>query len=81
MKFSTKTKRELTFADYEQLGASALSTFETVAVDLEVASIGLAEQHALAQNEIDALMIHQAAIKESQAKFSKAAAKVRALIS
>lgn len=76
-----RRNRDLTVADYEKVGVAALDTFEKVALDLEVASLGLAEQHQIMQNQVEALQIQQAAVKESQAKFSKAALKVRALIS
>lgn len=74
-------KKKLTdLAYYEMLGAEALATFETVSDALDEAALGLATEHAVMQNQIDALQLQQATVKEQQAKFSRAALKIRALL-
>lgn len=74
-------KRDLTAADFEKIGVKALDTFETVALDLEIAAEGMFAHHEALQAQVVSLQLQQAAAHEARVKFSKAALKVRALIS
>lgn len=76
-----RRKRDLTATDFEKIGAKALDTFETVALDLEIAAEGMASHYDQLQSQVVQLQLQQAAAHEARAKFAKAALKVRALIS
>ncbi len=80
------TKKKTTPTLSEQIGnakaqaALALSTFETVALDLEDSAETLADLQALAQDEIDRLTAQVDESAEAESAYRARAAKIRDLI-